>query len=63
MDLVRKIHGHEFKDEGDPDKPASKYSHLFKSTFNPFYNTLEKSLDLSKDESSFVVNRMFQVVL
>ena len=62
MDLVRKIHGHKFKDEADPDRAAAEYSYLFKATFGPLYNTLETSLDLSEDESSFVVNRMFQVV-
>ena len=64
MDLVGKIHGHNIKDEGDPEIPASKYSHLFKSTFYPLYDTLEKTtFNLNEDESSFVVNKIFQVLL
>ena len=64
MDLVHKIHGHKDKDEGDPEKPVAKYSKLFKSTFGPLYDTLEgTAFDFSEDESSFVVNSMFQVCL
>ena len=61
---IRKIHGHKYKDEADKDILATKYSQLFKSTFDPLYYTLEKTtFNLSEDESSFVVNRMFQVLL
>ena len=64
MNLVHKIHGHKDKDEGDPEKPAAKYSKLFKSTFGPLYSTLEgTAFDFSEDESSFVVNNMLQVLL
>ena len=64
MDHIRKIHGHKHNDEGDPEKSAVKYSILFKSTFDPLYDTLEgTTFNLSEDESSFVVNRMFQVLL
>ena len=57
------MHGHKVKDEADPSKPAAKYSQLFKSTFEPLYETLEKTdFNLNEDESSFVVNEIFQVV-
>ena len=63
-DHIRKIHGHKYKDEADPDIPATKYSLLFKSTFDPLYDTLEEiTFNLNEDESSFVVNRMIQVLL
>ena len=61
---IRKIHGHKYKDEADKDIPATKYSHLFKTTFDPLYHTLEKTtFNLNEDESSFVVNKIFQVLL
>ena len=61
---MRKIHGHKHKDEADPDIPATKYSQLFKSTFDPLYDTLEKiTFNFSEDESLFVVNRIFQVIV
>ena len=64
IDHVRKIHGHKSKDEADPEKAATKYSQLFKSTFDPLYETLEgATLKLTEKESSFLVNRMFQVFL
>ena len=56
------MHGHKVKDEADPNIPAAKYSQLFKSTFEPLYETLETDFNLNEDESSFVVNEMFQVV-
>ena len=63
MNHIRKIHGHKYKDEADPDKPATKYYHLFKSTFDPLYDTLEKTaFNLRENESSFVVNRIIQVL-
>ena len=64
MDLVRKIHGHKVKDEADPDIAVAKYSQLFKSTFDPLYDTLEGTpFNLIEDESLFLVNGMFQVLL
>ena len=63
MNHIRKIHGHKYNDEADKDILATKYSHLFKSTFDPLYHTLEKTtFNLNEDESSFVVNRIFQVI-
>ena len=54
--VVRKVHGHKDKDEEDPDKPAAKYSKLFKSTFGPLYSTLEgMTFDFSEDESSLIL--------
>ena len=62
IDLVRKIHGHKVKDKADPDIPVTNYSQLFKSTFDPLYDTLEGTrFNFNEDESSFLVNRMFQV--
>ena len=64
MDLVRKIHGHKVKDEADPDIAVAKYSKMFKSAFDPLCNTLEgTSFNLTEDESLFLVNGMFQVLL
>ena len=64
MDLVRKMHGHKVKDEADPDIVVTKSSKMFKSTFDPLYNTLEgTTFNLNQHESSFLVNRMFQVLL
>ena len=66
IDHIRKIHGHKSKDEADPEKAATKYSQLFKSIFDPLYETLEGTtlnLQLTEKESSFLVNRMFQVFL
>ena len=58
------MHGYKVKDEADPQIPVAKYSQLFKSTFEPLYEILEGSaFNLSEDESSFVVNRMLQVLL
>ena len=64
MDLVRKMHGHKVKDEADPDIVVTKYSKMFKSTFDPLYDTLEETpFNLTEDESLFLVNGMFQVLL
>ena len=61
-DLVRKIHGHKDKDEADPNVSVTNYSQLLKSTFDPLYDTLEETpFNLNEDESSYVVNHMFQV--
>ena len=64
IDHIRKIHGHEVKDDADPEIAVTKYSHLFKTTFDPLYDTLEGvTFKFNEDESLLVVNRMFQVLV
>ena len=64
LDCLLKMHGYEVKDEIDLDIPAAKFSQLFKFTFPPLYEILEGStFNFNEDESSFVVNRILQVLL